>query len=61
MQPILSFTKLKKGDSFKKVDKQGKWIEVQNRAGTEKGWVAGWHTNLNIHADNSKASNPLKR
>ncbi|RQX45089.1 cell wall amidase [Staphylococcus capitis] len=52
--------KIEKGDSFKKVDKQGKWIEVQNRAGTEKGWVAGWHTNLNIHADNSKASNPLK-
>ena len=52
--------KIEKGDSFKKVDKQGKWIEVQNRAGTQKGWVAGWHTNLNIHADNSKASNPLK-
>ena len=28
--------KIEKGDSFKKVDKQGKWIEVQNRAGTEK-------------------------
>ncbi|MBL7573362.1 N-acetylmuramoyl-L-alanine amidase [Staphylococcus saccharolyticus] len=52
--------KIEKGDSFKKVDKKGKWIEVQNRAGTEKGWVAGWHTNLNIQADQSKSSNPLK-
>lgn len=52
--------KIEKGDSFKKVDKKGKWIEVQNRAGTEKGWVAGWHTNLNIQADQSKNSNPLK-
>lgn len=52
--------KIEKDDSFKKVDKKGKWIEVQNRAGTEKGWVAGWHTNLNIQADQSKSSNPLK-
>ena len=52
--------KIEKDDSFKKVDKKGKWIEVQNHAGTEKGWVAGWHTNLNIQADQSKNSNPLK-
>lgn len=52
--------KIEKDDSFKKVDKKGKWIEVQNLAGTEKGWVAGWHTNLNIQADQSKNSNPLK-
>ena len=28
--------------------------------GTEKGWVVGWHTNLNIPADQSLSSNPLK-
>lgn len=52
--------KIEKGESFKKIDLKGKWIEVQNHAGTEKGWVAGWHTNLNIPADQSLSSNPLK-
>ncbi|MEJ7167829.1 N-acetylmuramoyl-L-alanine amidase [Staphylococcus epidermidis] len=52
--------KIDKGESFKKIDRKGKWIEVQNHAGTEKGWVAGWHTNLNIPADQSLSSNPLK-
>ncbi len=52
--------KIDKGESFKKIDRKGKWIEVQNYAGTEKGWVAGWHTNLNIPADQSLSSNPLK-
>lgn len=52
--------KIEKGKSFKKIDRKGKWIEVQNHAGTEKGWVAGWHTNLNISADQSLSSNPLK-
>lgn len=52
--------KIEKGDTFEKIDKSGKWIEVKNKAGDEKGWVAGWHTNLNIHADNSKKSAPLK-
>lgn len=52
--------KIEKGKSFKKIDRKGKWIEVQNDAGTEKGWVAGWHTNLNIPADQSLSSNPLK-
>ncbi|MCO6236479.1 N-acetylmuramoyl-L-alanine amidase [Staphylococcus epidermidis] len=52
--------KIEKGESFKKIDRKGKWIEVQNHAGTEKGWVAGWHTNLNIPADQSLLSNPLK-
>lgn len=52
--------KIEKGKSFKKIDRKGKWIEVQNNAGTEKGWVAGWHTNLNIPADQSLSSNPLK-
>ncbi|MGZ9436109.1 N-acetylmuramoyl-L-alanine amidase [Staphylococcus epidermidis] len=52
--------KIDKGESFKKIDRKGKWIEVQNHAGTEKVWVAGWHTNLNIPADQSLSSNPLK-
>ena len=52
--------KIEKGKSFKKIDRKGKWIEVQNHADTEKGWVAGWHTNLNIPADQSLSSNPLK-
>ncbi|MDH8742791.1 N-acetylmuramoyl-L-alanine amidase [Staphylococcus epidermidis] len=52
--------KIEKGESFKKIDRKGKWIEVQNHASTEKGWVAGWHTNLNIPADQSLSSNPLK-
>ena len=52
--------KIEKGESFKKIDRKGKWIVVQNHAGTEKGWVAGWHTNLNIPADQSLSSNPLK-
>ena len=52
--------KIDKGESFKKIDRKGKWIEVQNHAGTEKGWVAGWHTNLNIPAYQSLSSNPLK-
>lgn len=52
--------KIDKGESFKKIDRKGKWIEVQNHAGTEKGWVAGWHTNLKIPADQSLSSNPLK-
>ncbi|MCG2287769.1 N-acetylmuramoyl-L-alanine amidase [Staphylococcus epidermidis] len=52
--------KIDKGESFKKIDRKGKWIEVQNHAGTEKGWVAGWHTNLNIPADQSLSSNSLK-
>lgn len=52
--------KIDKDESFKKIDRKGKWIEVQNHAGTEKGWVAGWHTNLNIPADQSLSSNPLK-
>lgn len=52
--------KIDKGESFKKIDRKGKWIEVQNHAGTEKSWVAGWHTNLNIPADQSLSSNPLK-
>lgn len=49
-----------KGETFTRVGKSGKWIEVETRDGTEKGWIAGWHTSLNIEADASKKENPLK-
>ena len=49
-----------KGETFTRVGKSGKWIEVETRGGTEKGWIAGWHTSLNIEADASKKENPLK-
>ena len=52
--------KVEKGDSFEKLKTSGKWIEVQNAKGDEKGWVAGWHTSLNIKADVNKNENPLK-
>ncbi|MGX8004311.1 N-acetylmuramoyl-L-alanine amidase [Staphylococcus hominis] len=52
--------KVEKGDNFKKLKTSGKWIEVQNAKGDEKGWVAGWHTSLNIKADVSKQENPFK-
>mgnify|MGYP002715957693 FL=1 len=52
--------KVEKGDSFEKLKTSGKWIEVQNAKGDEKGWVAGWHTSLNIKADVNKNKNPLK-
>ena len=51
---------LYKGQNFHKVKKVGKWIEVESRNGKEKGWVAGWHTNLNIEADANPNAKPLK-
>ena len=41
------------------MSKSGKWIEVESRDGSEKGWIAGWHTSLNIEAVRIKV-NPLK-
>ncbi|PNZ70453.1 cell wall amidase [Staphylococcus croceilyticus] len=49
-----------KGESFKKVDKLDKWIEVENHNATKKGWIAGWHTSLDIPEDVNKKENPLK-
>lgn len=49
-----------KGETFTRLGKSGKWIEVESRDGTEKGWIAGWHTSLDIEADASKEENPLK-
>lgn len=51
---------LYKGQNFHKVKKVGKWIEVESRNGKEKGWVAGWHTNLDIKPDKTADAKPLK-
>ena len=45
---------VEKGDTFTRLSKSGKWIEVESRDGSEKGWIAGWHTSLNIEADSNK-------
>lgn len=52
--------KVDKGDHFKKIGKSGKWIEVINSSNDEKGWIAGWHTNLDITEDVTKTKNVLK-
>ncbi|MCE5089860.1 N-acetylmuramoyl-L-alanine amidase [Staphylococcus devriesei] len=49
-----------KGETFTRLGKSGEWIEVESRDGKEKGWIAGWHTSLDIEADASKKENPLK-
>lgn len=49
-----------KGQNFQKIGKTGKWIEVETSNKKEKGWVAGWHTNLNIEADANHTAKPLK-
>lgn len=49
-----------KGETFTRLGKSGKWIEVESRDGKEKGWIAGGHTSLDIEADASKKENPLK-
>lgn len=49
-----------KGQNFHKIGKTGKWIEVVSSNNKEKGWVAGWHTNLNIQADKNPNAKPLK-
>lgn len=49
-----------KGQNFQKIGKTGKWIEVESSNKKEKGWVAGWHTNLNIEADANHNAKPLK-
>ncbi|PTI70633.1 N-acetylmuramoyl-L-alanine amidase [Staphylococcus succinus] len=49
-----------KGQNFHKISKTGKWIQVESSNGKEKGWVAGWHTNLNIEADANPNAKPLK-
>ncbi|MCU7557162.1 N-acetylmuramoyl-L-alanine amidase [Macrococcus capreoli] len=47
-----------KGDTFKILKHTGKWYYVDN--GKKKGWIAGWHTNLNIKKDTVTGANPFK-
>lgn len=49
----------KKGTSFKILEQQGKWLFVENK-NHAKGWIAGWHTNLNIKEDVSPIQKPLQ-
>lgn len=49
-----------KGQNFQKIGKTGKWIEVLSSNGKDKGWVAGWHTNLDIQADKNVNAKTLK-
>lgn len=49
-----------KGETFHKLDKKGKWIYVETSNGKQKGWVAGWHTDLDIPPDNDPNAKPLK-
>ncbi|ARJ49938.1 N-acetylmuramoyl-L-alanine amidase [Staphylococcus lutrae] len=48
------------GDEFVQIGKSGKWIQVRSTNGKQKGWIAGWHTNLDIPADENPRANPLK-
>ncbi|WP_323704661.1 N-acetylmuramoyl-L-alanine amidase [Mammaliicoccus sp. Dog046] len=50
---------VKDGDKFEITDRQGKWFEVSNKD-NEKGWIAGWHTNLDIKEDVNPVAKPLK-
>ncbi|WP_414042845.1 N-acetylmuramoyl-L-alanine amidase [Macrococcus sp. EM39E] len=49
---------VKKGEDFKILKQTGKWYYVDN--GEKKGWIAGWHTNLNIKKDKVTGANPFK-
>ncbi|MCG7420161.1 N-acetylmuramoyl-L-alanine amidase [Macrococcoides goetzii] len=49
---------VKKGDHFDIIKHTGKWYYVDN--GEKKGWIAGWHTNLNIKKDKIAGTNPFK-
>lgn len=52
--------KVYKGEGFRKVAQSGKWVELENRQGDRKGWIAGWHTSLNIKESANKSQNSLK-
>ncbi|MCD8914958.1 MULTISPECIES: N-acetylmuramoyl-L-alanine amidase [Staphylococcus] len=49
-----------KGQTFHQIDKRGKWLYVETKDGKDKGWVAGWHTDLDIPPDNDPNAKPLK-
>ncbi|MCU5746043.1 N-acetylmuramoyl-L-alanine amidase [Staphylococcus sp. SQ8-PEA] len=49
-----------KGDNYHKIGKAGKWIEVESSNHKQKGWIAGWHTNLDIQKDKVASADSLK-
>lgn len=49
---------VEKGEDFDIIKNTGKWYYVDN--GDKKGWIAGWHTNLNIKEDKALHANPFK-
>ncbi|WP_414053544.1 N-acetylmuramoyl-L-alanine amidase [Macrococcus equi] len=49
---------VKKGDNLDILKHTGKWYYVKD--GNKKGWIAGWHTNLNIKEDKIAGANPFK-
>lgn len=51
---------VRKGESFKIVSKDGKWLEVISPDEKKKGWIAGWHTSLDILKDVDPNAEPLK-
>lgn len=50
---------VKNGDRFTIIDHQGKWYFVKDKE-NKKGWIAGWHTSLNIEPDKTAVKNPFK-
>ncbi|TDM13052.1 N-acetylmuramoyl-L-alanine amidase [Macrococcus lamae] len=51
--------KVEKGDRFNIIERKGKWFYVSDKD-KRKGWIAGWHTNLNITKDQPVRKNPFK-
>lgn len=50
---------VEKGDRFDIIDHQKKWYYVKDKEG-RKGWIAGWHTTLDIEQDKVVQKNPFK-
>ncbi|TDM04432.1 N-acetylmuramoyl-L-alanine amidase [Macrococcus carouselicus] len=50
--------KVDKGERLKIYQHEGKWYFVGNQ--DKKGWIAGWHTSLNIKPDVTPAADPFK-
>ncbi|ULG71204.1 N-acetylmuramoyl-L-alanine amidase [Macrococcus brunensis] len=49
---------VEKGDRLKIIKHEGKWYYVSDKK--KKGWIAGWHTDLNISPDKVAADDPFK-
>lgn len=51
---------VEQGDTFHVISRSGKWVEVRSGDHKQKGWIAGWHTNLDIKEDVNPNARPLK-